>query len=60
MERAEGQGKLEAVWAVEVVSCCSDGDKWNLPLESGKKLYLCRRRDVTLKNYLLKVRVVHN
>lgn len=60
MERADGWGRLEPVWAVAVVSYRSEGDKWNLPLESGKKLYLCWRKDVTLKNYLLKVRVGHN
>ncbi|CAF99501.1 unnamed protein product [Tetraodon nigroviridis] len=60
IERAEELLRMEAVWAVEVVSCCSDGDKWNLPSESGMKLYLCRRKDVTLKNYLLKVKVGHN
>lgn len=55
-------GRMEKIGAcvVEVVSYHSDSDKWNLPLESGKKLYLCWRNDFALKNDLLKVRVAHN
>lgn len=48
MEKLEEEKRLEAVWAVEVVSYRSDSDKWNLPSESGKKLYLCCRKCVTL------------